>query len=459
MLEDIIAKLAGNEGNAGFDFSLRPNHNIDNPFTKRNIISDLETSIEKTDKSVLADIILEEAQNNINFSCKIFSQIANITAEEEGLLYKARLINILNEFDNRYSLDSESYADLINFANTLLNTIDRHINAGKLENAFIVSLLLYETDKEMVIRNMPAHYVREFEETIITRNIALLHTIAITIQMQGNSELNRFFIKGLLEYLAGFTYIQNDKLCFDMLYFASLVTDDETAQIVLQAAEEIRNMYKSLPINTYVKSGIICNKDGVEKLVEYVCEHTNMYHFAGNIADTCMIMGNINAAEKILSFFVDDKKTSKQCKLAFYRQLQGIYYELDNKEKVAYAAKQRFLLGDKNAYFEAVDAYTAIGLYEREKNELHEQACKDVPIYAYCWLLANNKEYDLLIDRVSKAGSSKDISEVVKFMDGKGITLYDNDVNKKLLTILAEKTKKYKKLAERVKNLLKLMSV
>ncbi len=82
-----------------------------------------------------------------------------------------------------------------------------------------------------------------------------------------------------------------------------------------------------------------------------------------------------------------------------------------------------------------------------------------MPIYDYCSLLADNKEFTLLIDRFNIIQSTKDISEAVKFMDDKGIALYDDDTNKRLLNILEEKTKNYKKLSAHVKSLLDLITL
>ena len=81
MLDDIISKFAESKNMTNFDFSLRPNHDIDNPFAKTSIdiIDSLQQSIAKADKSVLADVLLDEAKENINFSYKIFSQIVDMT--------------------------------------------------------------------------------------------------------------------------------------------------------------------------------------------------------------------------------------------------------------------------------------------------------------------------------------------------------------------------------------------
>ena len=98
MLDDIISKFSENKKLDKFEFSLRPNHDIDNPFTNisLNIIDNLKHSIEKTDKSTIAAVLLDEAEENINFSYKIYSQIVDMKPEEEGLLFKARLLEILD---------------------------------------------------------------------------------------------------------------------------------------------------------------------------------------------------------------------------------------------------------------------------------------------------------------------------------------------------------------------------
>lgn len=464
MLDDIISKFAKSKNMTNFDFSLRPNHDIDNPFAKTSIdiIDSLQQSIAKTDKSVLADVLLDEAKENINFSYKIFSQIVDMTAEDEGLLFKARLIEILNELESKYDNDSEQFSDLLDFAVILTNIIEHHINADKLKKAFITTLLLFEAAEEMRIRNIHIPFTLEFKEYIINNHLTLLHVISAKAHQHNNSEINNFFINEILQYINKFSYNKNIEVCFDMLYFASLLADKESAEIIYQAAAELqKHTSHSIPkaILNYINAGIIYADKGSDETADYVCKNVKDYHCISNIAYTCILVDDIECAEKILEFFLENKRIPKQFKLSFYQQLQIVYSFLQNEKKFANIAKERFALGDKNAYFDAVEAYTSLGVYQQEKAELHSIACKQVPIYDYCSLLSDNKEFALLLDRFNMIKSTKDISEAVKFMDDKGIALYDDNTNKKLLNILEEKTKNYKKLAAHVKSLLDLITI
>lgn len=464
MLDDIISKFAESKNMTNFDFSLRPNHDIDNPFAKTSIdiIDSLQQSIAKTDKSVLADVLLDEAKENINFSYKIFSQIVNMTAEDEGLLFKARLIEILNELESKYDNDSEQFSDLLDFAVILTNIIEHHINADKLKKAFITTLLLFEAAEEMRIRNIHIPFTLEFKEYIINNHLTLLHVISAKAHQHNDSEINNFFINEILQYINKFSYNKNIEVCFDMLYFASLLADKESAEIIYQAAAELqKHTSHSIPkaILNYINAGIIYADKGSDETADYVCKNVKDYHCISNIAYTCILVDDIECAEKILEFFLENKRIPKQFKLSFYQQLQIVYSFLQNEKKFANIAKERFALGDKNAYFDAVEAYTSLGVYQQEKAELHSIACKQVPIYDYCSLLSDNKEFALLLDRFNMIKSTKDISEAVKFMDDKGIALYDDNTNKKLLNILEEKTKNYKKLAAHVKSLLDLITI
>lgn len=464
MLDDIISKFAESKNMTNFDFSLRPNHDIDNPFAKTSIdiIDSLQQSIAKADKSVLADVLLDEAKENINFSYKIFSQIVDMTAEDEGLLFKARLIEILNELESKYDNDSEQFSDLLDFAVILTNIIEHHINADKLKKAFITTLLLFETAEEMKIRNIHIPFTLEFKEYIINNHLTLLHVISTKAHQHNDSEINNFFINEILQYINKFSYNKNIEVCFDMLYFASLLADKESAEIIYQAAAELqKHTSHSIPkaILNYINAGIIYADKGSDETADYVCKNVKDYHCISNIAYTCILVDDIECAEKILEFFLENKRIPKQFKLSFYQQLQIVYSFLQNEKKFANIAKERFALGDKNAYFDAVEAYTSLGVYQQEKAELHSIACKQVPIYDYCSLLSDNKEFALLLDRFNMIKSTKDISEAVKFMDDKGIALYDDNTNKKLLNILEEKTKNYKRLAAHVKSLLDLITI
>lgn len=464
MLDDIISKFAENKNMTNFDFSLRPNHDIDNPFAKTSIdiIDSLQQSIAKADKSVLADVLLDEAKENINFSYKIFSQIVDMTAEDEGLLFKARLIEILNELENKYDNESEQFSDLLDFAVILTNIIEHHINTDKLKKAFITTLLLFETAEEMRIRNIHIPFTIEFREYILDNHLTLLHVITAKAHQHNDNEINNFFINEILQYINKFAHNKNIEVCFDMLYYASLLTNKESAPVIAQAAAELQKHTKHTTpksVLSYITAGIIYADKGSDETADYVCKNVKDYHCISNIAYTCILVDDIECAEKILEFFLEHKRIPKQFRLSFYQQLQIVYSFLQNEKKFANIAKERFALGDKNAYFDAVEAYTSLGIYEQEKAELHNIACRQVPIYDYCSLLSDNKEFNLLIDRFNMIKSTKDISEAVKFMDDKGIALYDDNTNKRLLNILEEKTKNYKKLAAHVKSLLDLITI
>lgn len=464
MLDDIISKFSENKKLDTFEFSLRPNHDIDNPFTNisLNIIDNLKQSIDKTDKSTIAAVLLDEAEENINFSYKIYSQIVDIKPEEEGLLFKARLLEILDEIEDEHNYDGDPFADLLNFTGILTNITENKINNDKLKNAFIITMLLFETMEEMRIRNIHVPYILEFREYILNNQLTMLHVICARALQANDKSINNFIINEVLQYISRFAFNKNIDLCFDMLYFISLLSDDESAEIITSIADELKKhspYAASKMLVNYVNAGIIYAGDDSNKVIDFTCKNINNIHLINNIVYTCLLTDDAVCAEKILEYFVSGKKITKKLKLSFYQQLQVVYSVLQNEKKYAETAKERFALGDINAYFDAVDAYTSLGLYNNVKDELHSIACKKMPIYEYCYLLAVHKEYGLLIERFKMIKSIKDTKDAIKFMDDKGIAIYDNNTNKELLHILSEKAANNTNLAQHVQSLLSLITV
>lgn len=464
MLDDIISKFSENKKLDKFEFSLRPNHDIDNPFTNisLNIIDNLKQSIDKTDKSTIAAVLLDEAEENINFSYKIYSQIVDMKPEEEGLLFKARLLEILDEIEDEHNYDGNPFTDLLNFTGILTNITENKINNDKLKNAFIITMLLFETMEEMRIRNIHVPYTLEFREYILNNQLTMLHVICARALQANDKSINNFIINEVLQYISRFAFNKNIDLCFDMLYFISLISDDESAEIITSIADELKKhspYAASKMLVNYVNAGIIYTGDDSNKIVDFTCKNINNIHLINNIVYTCLLTDDAVCAEKILEYFVSGKKITKKLKLSFYQQLQVVYSVLQNEKKYAETAKERFALGDINAYFDAVDAYTSLGLYNNVKDELHSIACKKMPIYEYCYLLAEHKEYGLLIERFKMIKSIKDTKDAIKFMDDKGIAIYDNNTNKELLHILSEKAANNTNLAQHVQSLLRLITV
>lgn len=460
MLNDIIAKFSENRKINAFDFSLRPAHDIDNPFTKisLNILEHLNKVVDKADKKTLNQVILDEAEENINFSYKIYSQITDMTPHDEGMLFKARIIEILNDLDDA---NSNAYGELIEFASMLTGLSHKMIENDRLENAFIISMLLFETAEEMKIRNVHLNYVLDFKNFLEEQKF-ILHLIAVRIYEQNDNKLKDLFVKELLNFINKFYNDANNKLCFDMLFFTSLVADEKTVPVIKSALTAIKNfaIHTSVtPYIVYVKTGIEFSQSSPKEAVEYAKNKLKYHHGIEMFANTLLITNNDELDADLLEHVISSRKLPTAYSHTYNTQLLHIYSSTNNKEKVAYTAKALFLLGDETAYYEAVDTLKELGKYEQEKHEIHKIACKTIPLYDYCTMLADSKEYDLLVNRFETIKSTRDIKEAIKFMDDQGVALYDNNTNKQLLEILNEKSGRFPKLQNHVKSLLELIMI
>lgn len=460
MLNDIIAKFSEKRKINAFDFSLRPTHDIDNPFTKisLNILDHLNKVIDKADKNTLGQVLLDEAEENINFSYKIYSQITDMTPHDEGMLFKARIIEILNDLDDA---NSNAYGELIEFASMLTALSHKMIENDKIENAFIISMLLFETAEEMKIRNIHLNYVLDFKNFLEEQKF-ILHLIAISIFEKKDKNLKDLFVKELLNFINKFYNDANNKLCFDMLFFAALTADKSTVSFIKNALTAIKNFVIDTtvkPYIVYVKTGIEFSQSSPKEAVEYAKNKLKYHHGIEMFANTLLITNNEDLGADFLEYVISSRKLPAVYSHIFNTKLLHIYSSTNNKEKVAYTAKTLFLLGDETVYFEAVDTLKELGKYEHEKQEIHQIACKTIPLYDYCTILADSKEYDLLINRFEMIKSAKDIKEAIKFMDDHGVALYDNSTNKKLLEMLNDKSSKFPKQQTHVKCLLELIMI
>lgn len=460
MLNDVIAKFSENKQINSFDFSLRPTHDIDNPYTNisLNILDHLSGVMEKADKKTLIQAILDEAEENINLSYKIYSQITDMKPHDEGMLFKARIIEILNDLDDA---GSDAYAELLEFSSMLTALSHKLIDNDKLENAFIISMLLFETAEEMKIRNIHLNYVLDFKNYLNEQKF-ILHLIAVKIFEKNNTKLKDLYVKELLSFINKYYSDVNNKLCFDMLFFTSLAADEKTVPVIKSALTAIKKFSTHTtvtPYIVYVKAGIAFSQSSPREAVEYAKNKLKYHHGIEMFANTLLITNNEELDADFLEHIVSSRKLPAAYSLTYYNQLLHIYTSTNNKEKIAYTAKALFLLGDETAYYEAVDTLKELGKYEQEKQEIHNIACKTIPLYDYCTMLADSKEYDLLVSRFNIIKSTRDIKEAIKFMDDQGVALYDNNTNKQLLEILSAKSEKYPKLQNHVKSLLELIMI
>ena len=350
MLNDIIAKFSENKQINSFDFSLRPTHDIDNPYTKisLNILDHLYEVVEKANKNVLNQVILDEAEENINFSYKIYSQITDMTPHDEGMLFKARIIELLNDLDDA---SSDAYAELIEFAFMLTGLSKKMIENKKLENAFIISMLLFETAEEMKIRNVHLNYILDFKNFLVKQKY-ILHLIAVKIF---------------------------EKLCFDLLFFTALVADEKTVPVIKSALTAIKKFATHIsvaPYIVYVKAGIAFSQSSPKEAVEYAKNKLKYHHGIEVFANTLFLTNNEELDADFLEYVLSSRKLPTIYSLTYNNLLLYIYHSTNNKEKLAYTAKALFLLGDITAYYEAVDTLKELGKYEQEKQDIHDLASK-----------------------------------------------------------------------------------
>ncbi len=461
MLNNIIAKFSENKQINSFDFSLRPAHDIDNPYTNisLNILDNLEKEVKKADKNILMDIILDEAEENINFSYKIYSQITDLLPHEEGLLFKARLMELLNQLDDKE--EDEAYMELIDFASMLASLSSKQINENKLENAFITIMLLFGTVEEMKIRNIHLNYIMDFKDFLMEQ-IVLLHIITTKLYGSNSNKFKHFFVKELLSYVNKYYNEANMEICFDMLFFAALVAEKEDTVFIKNAVSSIKKHTTHTSIASYeiyVNTGLKFTSISPEEAVKYANSRLKYLHGIVMIAQTLMVAEKNSLAADLIENALTHRKINHYYHFTFSKLLYSIYDMNNEKEKLAYAAKELFLLGVESAYYTAIQIFKEIGLYEREKHDIHNAACKRIPLYDYANMLADNKEYDLLIDRISQIKSTKDIKDAIKFMDDQGVALYDGNTNKQLLQILETKAARYPKLQNHVKSLLELIMI
>ena len=85
-----------------------------------------------------------------------------------------------------------------------------------------------------------------------------------------------------------------------MLYFASLLTNQETAPVISQAAAELQKHTRHTTpksVLNYINAGIIYADKGSDDMADYVCKNIKNYHCISNIAYTCILVDDIECAE------------------------------------------------------------------------------------------------------------------------------------------------------------------
>lgn len=461
MLNDIIAKISKQLSVESFDFSLRPTHDIDNPYTNisENILDKIKEIMQNVDKQVLANILLEQVEYNPNFAYKLHSQVIKMTPKDEGLLFKARLFELLDLLED--DSDEDVFHELNDFIITLTLLAEQKILEENYETAFIITMLYFETVEEMKIRNIPINFIQDMKEH--TKAFQLfLNSIALKVYTTKNQKISDILVKDILSHTNKYFNENNLEIIFNMMFSAALASVGNNLAYVEQSLRLMKKNSLGISIThyePYVRTAIMIHKNNTDEVLTYCHNRVKYINGIENIANIYNALGEHEKVAKCVESILADRKLSNHNKLVLNSALVQIYLEHDMEEEFIFVSKNLFFLGIIPTYYTVVTGLKKLNQYEQYKQEIHNYACKHIPFYEYSSMLTTMHEYDLLVDRFEKITSAKEVKDAILFMDDQGVALYDNNTNKTLLQILEGKTDNNVKHQKHVKSLLELIMI
>lgn len=457
-----IESLKGDDtASKWFDFSLNDiylddsSHLVDS----KDIPSQIEDAVLKADKNKLSGILVGEVKSDINLGYRLLSQLYNMNPKDEGMLFKSRIIDLLENL-NKSNVKESSLEELDHFAVTLLQTIQSRVENNRLENAFILSMLLIEILNFIKPHGNQIEYLVKYREFIENKVIPVLHIVVMETAASGNAGIKKTFLNELMLLINKSSNEKNILISGYILYFASLLSDDKTENKVRHGMRLLKSRVgKSGNILTnFVESGIRIGHGNLADAVSYIEKHIKNVSALSIIVDTLLFNKHFDEAERIITVTAG-KNLGKQHKYMWYSRLQDIYFFRNNKEKMLENAFMLLSLGDTKEYYTVRKMLVELSRYNQEKDRLHDTACSVMPVYEYCLTLAENDEYAYMIDRFSRIKTSKELKSAIEFMDDSGIALYKDNTNVKLLEILQEKSVKIPKYNKHITSLLELISI
>lgn len=444
-----------------FDFSLNDIYLDDSShlINSKDIPSQIEEAVMKAGKDKLSNILISEVKTDINLGYRLLSQLYNMSPKDEGMLFKSRIIDLLENL-NKSNVKESSLEELDNFSITLLQTIQSRVENNRLENAFILSMLLIEILNFIKPHGNQIEYLVRYREFIEKKVIPVLHIIVMETSASGKSEIKKIFLDELMLLINKSSNEKNILISGYILYFASLLSDSKTENKVRHGMRLLKNRVGKAGniLTCFVESGIRIGHGKLSDAVEYVEKHIKNISALSIIVDTLLFNKHFDEAERIITVTAG-KNLGKQHKYMWYSRLQDIYHFRNNKEKMLENAFMLLSLGDTKEYYTVRKMLVELSKYNNEKDRLHDMACNVMPVYEYCLTLAENDEYSYMLDRFEKIKTNKELKSAIEFMDDSGIALYKDGTNVKLLEILKEKSGKNAKYNKHVISLLELISV
>ena len=367
-------------------------------------------------KSEIVKLFVDIVADSFVDMVKVCSKITKYDINDKINFYRANFFRLMD--DEKFTMDEKIplFIDYFKMIDRLIETY----NSNKIVTNISLTAMSLDLINYTIESLEPYQYDHLGQFLDLKDEFASLLNALFLENLDNNDKLiKNTCIQIVLDYIVKNKDFDEENVFVQMLFNVTLFSNTKNQQYI---KDIIVSLGYENHLNAFNAAVMFANKQE-DEFNKYV-EDTDFGEDIILISNILIYNKNYDLLEKKINESLKDLNNLQNVFYDIYNICRELYTDIKPDSKRFFLIIKEFMpyIHDDDKYFASEIAYDALiyakkaNVFEEEKSKIYEYMKKQLPLQDYCHILLDEKEFDLLLDRLSELTDKEDILRFAFFV-------------------------------------------
>lgn len=367
-------------------------------------------------KSEIVKLFVDIVADSFVDMVKVCSKITKYDINDKINFYRANFFRLMD--DEKFTMDEKIplFIDYFKMIDRLIETY----NSNKIVTNISLTAMSLDLINYTIESLEPYQYDHLGQFLDLKDEFASLLNALFLENLDNNDKLiKNTCIQIVLDYIVKNKDFDEENVFVQMLFNVTLFSNTKNQQYI---KDIIVSLGYENHLNAFNAAVMFANKQE-DEFNKYV-EDTDFGEDIILISNILIYNKNYDLLEKKINESLKDLDNLQNVFYDIYNIYRELYTDIKPDSKRFFLIIKEFMpyIHDDDKYFASEIAYDALiyakkaNVFEEEKSKIYEYMKKQLPLQDYCHILLDEKEFDLLLDRLSELTDKEDILRFAFFV-------------------------------------------
>lgn len=367
-------------------------------------------------KSEIVKLFVDIVADSFVDMVKVCSKITKYDINDKINFYRANFFRLMD--DEKFTMDEKIplFIDYFKMIDRLIETY----NSNKIVTNISLTAMSLDLINYTIESLEPYQYDHLGQFLDLKDEFASLLNALFLENLDNNDKLiKNTCIQIVLDYIVKNKDFDEENVFVQMLFNVTLFSNTKNQQYI---KDIIVSLGYENHLNAFNAAVMFANKQE-DEFNKYV-EDTDFGEDIILISNILIYNKNYDLLEKKINESLKDLDNLQNVFYDIYNICRELYTYIKPDSKRFFLIIKEFMpyIHDDDKYFASEIAYDALiyakkaNVFEEEKSKIYEYMKKQLPLQDYCHILLDEKEFDLLLDRLSELTDKEDILRFAFFV-------------------------------------------